>query len=190
MKTEADRNSPAADAGARGVFAPEAPVVFRASGCLLVCFAITPDPLRVFPSGSFCGSEPTLTNVLRDLVKAEVTEPISAKQPSADWASALETRLHSPWLGFGLSHCCGVRSSLNDMILNKTCPGAGNACWPSSLSVRSIYKSFCQMETMKTSGNLLCAFPREERARHLNEVSLANTSLWGRDWALKTSICN
>lgn len=79
-----DRNSPAADAGACGVFALEAPVDFRATGCLLVCFAITPDPLRAFPSGSFCGSKPTLTNVLRDLVKAEVTEPISAKQPSAD----------------------------------------------------------------------------------------------------------
>lgn len=171
-----DRSSPV-DAGAWGVFALEAPGVFRASGCLLVCFAITPDPLRVFPSGSFCGSEPTLTNVLRDLVKAEVTEPISAKQPSADWPSALETRLHSPWLGFRLCHCCGVLIKWYD----KPCPLSGKrADPPSSHSVRSICKSFCQLETM-TQRKSPVRFPERERGRHMNEVSLANTSLWGRE---------
>lgn len=108
MKHDRNLNWPVADAGNCGVFALDVQFVFCTSGSLLVCFAITPDPVRGFPSGSFCGSEPTLTNVLRDLVKTEVTEPISAEQPSADWTSALERQLHTPWLWFRHCHCCLV----------------------------------------------------------------------------------
>jgi len=85
MKHDRNFNSRVADAGTcLLVFALDVQFVFCTSGSLLVCLTTTPDPVRGFESGSFCGSEPTLTNVLRDLVKAEVTEPISAEQPSAD----------------------------------------------------------------------------------------------------------
>jgi len=85
MKHDRNFNSRVADAGTcLLVFALDVQFVFCTSGSLLVCLTTTPAPVRGFESGSFCGSEPTLTNVLRDLVKAEVTEPISAEQPSAD----------------------------------------------------------------------------------------------------------
>lgn len=179
MKHDRNLNWPVADAGNCGVFALDVQFVFCTSGSLLVCFAITADPVRGFPSGSFCGSEPTLTNVLRDLVKAEVTEPISVEQPSADWTSAWERQLHTPWLRFRHCHCCLV---LIELWYKTNC-----VLWawimnhPLLYSVQSICESFCQTEAMEPA-EISCALSRENaRGRHTYQVSLANTSLWGHE---------
>lgn len=152
-------NSPVADAG---VFALDVLVVFCTSRSLLVCFAITRDPVRGFPSGSLCGSESTLTNVLRDLVKTEVTEPISAEQPSADWTSALERQLHAPWLWFRHCHFCLV---LIKLWYKAYCVlWARIMCWTTFLySVQSMCESFCQTEAMEPA-EISSALSREKRA--------------------------
>lgn len=176
MKHDRNLNSPVADAGTCGVFALDVQFVFCTSGSLLVCLTITPDPVRGFPSGSFCGAEPTLTNVLRDLVKAEVTEPISAEQPSADWTCAWEG--HSMTLIQALSL---LSRPHRIMVQRKLCPLSVDNEPPSCNRFSLICESFCQREEMEPA-EISCALSRENaRGRHTNKVSLANTSLWGHE---------